>query len=371
LWQTLTSREFRPLRMAVLMQFVFLYVVGHLGYIVFHNYAAPVYTATYTWIQSSWAGNVSTTATGVHPGNQTGWNYFASKDTEIVISGGAVTLELPTSLQTETTDTHFNAGAKTNVFTSSTGSGASIVLLKPGGATCSTGTQCTSGICTTNICYVPPCGVGVTSTLYSSETYPLVNIGTQCWFAKNLNVGTKLASAATVPSNGSLIEKWCYDNSDANCTTYGGLYTWAEALQLDPTCNTSNSGGCIPGANRQGICPSGWHIPTDAEIKTLEVYLGMCTGGGAGCVDATSWRGTDQSTQLKTGGSSGFNLPLGAGRRSTGNAFQGQGTYTYMWSGSASTATDAWYRQFTTRADLFRDVLNKAYGSSVRCVKDA
>jgi hypothetical protein len=61
LWHTLTSREFRPLRMAVLMQCVFLYALGHLGYIVFHNYAIPTYAATYTWIQNSWSGGVSST----------------------------------------------------------------------------------------------------------------------------------------------------------------------------------------------------------------------------------------------------------------------------------------------------------------------
>ncbi|MFA7314744.1 MAG: fibrobacter succinogenes major paralogous domain-containing protein [Candidatus Magasanikbacteria bacterium] len=237
-------------------------------------------------------------------------------------------------------------------------------MLKPDGATCTTATQCSSGICTGNLCVPPPCAYA-TSTVYSGVTYPLVNIGTKCWFAKNLNVGTRL-TYSTYPSNNSLIEKWCYSNSEANCTTYGGLYTWAEANQLATTCN---SNFCTPSSPSQGICPSGWHIPTDTEIQTLEIYLGMCAGTGTGCAGASAQlRGTDQGTKLKSGGSSGFNLLLGGGIQY--GSFAALGSGAYLWSASESAAQSAYMRSFSAGAQINRYGDTKSHGSSVRCLKN-
>ena len=132
-------------------------------------------------------------------------------------------------------------------------------------------------------------------------SYVLTN--SQTWATKNLNVGTMIAGTAT-PTNNGTIEKYCYGDSEANCDTYGALYTWDEAMQYSTT------------AGAQGICPSGSHIPTDNEWKTLEMSLGMTQSQA----DATGWRGTDQGTQLKSGGSSGMNVPL-AGYRTTAGSF--------------------------------------------------
>jgi len=57
------------------------------------------------------------------------------------------------------------------------------------------------------------------------------------------------------------IEKYCYGDDEANCTTDGGFYQWDEAMQYTETEGT------------QGICPADWHIPTDAEQNTLDQYL--------------------------------------------------------------------------------------------------
>ncbi len=77
-----------------------------------------------------------------------------------------------------------------------------------------------------------------------------------------------------------------------NCNILGGLYQWNEAMQYSTT------------AGVQGICPTGWHIPTDAEWQTMEMNLspGMSPAQAA----ATGWRGTTQGHQIKTGGTSGF-----------------------------------------------------------------
>ncbi|MCH8317979.1 MAG: hypothetical protein IIA88_05705, partial [Bacteroidetes bacterium] len=129
--------------------------------------------------------------------------------------------------------------------------------------------------------------------------YNTVKIGGQCWMAENLNVGTQIPPAGDQTNNG-IIEKYCHGgvnvtNTEGDCSTWGGLYQWAEAMQYT----------IIEGV--QGICPVGWHIPTDWELKELEKALGMAS---ADANNSGGFRGTDQGTQLKTGGSSGFEALL-------------------------------------------------------------
>jgi len=142
------------------------------------------------------------------------------------------------------------------------------------------------------------CG-GVNSISYGGQTYSTVSIGSQCWFAENLNIGTKINNGSSEPGchdlsgndqgiwscqvNNSLVEKYCYGDDSANCTTDGGLYEWAEAMNLPYDCNnatsTDNGNGtytlaCPSGAQtisavQQGICPTGWHIPSLTEYQTL------------------------------------------------------------------------------------------------------
>ena len=65
------------------------------------------------------------------------------------------------------------------------------------------------------------------------KTYPTVLIGSQCWMQKNLNVGTLINATTTQGTNTTLPNKWCYDNLENNCTTYGGLYSWNQAMGLE------------------------------------------------------------------------------------------------------------------------------------------
>ncbi|MFT4535026.1 MAG: hypothetical protein ACJA1A_001388 [Saprospiraceae bacterium] len=95
-----------------------------------------------------------------------------------------------------------------------------------------------------------------------SKLYKTVTVGTQNWMAENLNYGTQIDGISDQTDN-SIKEKYCYADIPANCTTYGGLYQWDEIMQYETT-------GVI-----QGLCPIGWHIPTDDEWKTLEMALGM------------------------------------------------------------------------------------------------
>lgn len=96
----------------------------------------------------------------------------------------------------------------------------------------------------------------------------VVRIGTQVWMGENENVGTRI-DVGKVQTDNRIIEKYCYNDGEYNCDIYGGLYQWNEMMQYNPAEDT----GKIPGTT-QGICPGGWHIPTDKEWLTLQQYLG-------------------------------------------------------------------------------------------------
>lgn len=182
--------------------------------------------------------------------------------------------------------------------------------------------------------------------------YDTVLIGSQCWMAENLNVGT-MVNGSTAMTKNTVIEKYCYSNDTNICATDGGLYQWDEMMQYSAT------------EGVQGICPNGWHLPTDTEWKTMEMALGMTQAQA----DSTGWRGVDQGTQLKDGGSSGFQALL-AGIRSTNGSFYYRGTYALIWS-STESGSAAWYRTLdSSEARVYRYTNNKALGFSVRCIKD-
>ncbi len=141
------------------------------------------------------------------------------------------------------------------------------------------------------------------TSLATTDPNNWIAIGTQVWAKTNLNAGTMI-TGATTQTNNAILEKYCYNNDINNCTNYGGLYQWDEMMQYVTTAGT------------QGVCPNGSHIPTETEWKTLEMYLGMTQSQA----DATGHRGTDQGTQIKSGGPSGLNMPL-AGNRSTDGLF--------------------------------------------------
>ena len=78
--------------------------------------------------------------------------------------------------------------------------------------------------------------------------------------AENLNVG-EMVNGDKDQSNDSKIERYCYDNDTTQCDRYGGLYQWAEAMQLPSECNTKSCADLIK-PNHQGICPDGWRLLT-------------------------------------------------------------------------------------------------------------
>lgn len=196
----------------------------------------------------------------------------------------------------------------------------------------------------------------VYSITNNSGPKPWLIIGTQNWAPYNLNVGTKVLGSAS-QTNNSIVEKYCYSDLESNCTTYGGLYQWNEMMQYSATPDSPPI---------QGICPDGSHIPTDTEWKTLEMAIGM----DQATADTTGYRGTDQGTQVKAGGSSGLNFPQ-AGYRNTAPAFISIDSRELIWS-STQNGSNAWLRNVDlANAMMRRDGGNdKNQGFSVRCLKN-
>ncbi len=192
-----------------------------------------------------------------------------------------------------------------------------------------------------------------------SKIYTTVLIGTQCWMAQNMNIGTKTAGVNTQGTDcpsAVAIEKYCYSDDEANCTTYGGFYQWNQMM-----CGSTTEAV-------QGICPTGWHIPTDAEQYTLENYLKdpgqTCNASRSGAYDCAT-----AGTKLKSGGTSNFNGLL-AGFRYTDGSFYYLSSYTNLWS-STQSGTSAWSRYLDSGGTtVSRRLLAKAYGFSVRCLKN-
>ncbi|MBM3404473.1 MAG: hypothetical protein FJY10_06245 [Bacteroidetes bacterium] len=173
------------------------------------------------------------------------------------------------------------------------------------------------------------------------QTYPTIAINGHCWFAKNLNVGTMIAGTTPQSDNG-LREKYCYQNNDANCLIYGGLYQWDEMMNF----------AVSPGS--QGHCPINWHVATENEWNDLITFYGGNAFAG---------------NPIKPGGVSGFNGIFGGG-------FFNQTTYRYAgfagmyWNSTQRSASRGWALGInTTNPDVSRHPADKGFALSVRCVE--
>ena len=218
------------------------------------------------------------------------------------------------------------------------------------------------------------------------NSYNTVQIGGQCWMAENINVGTMLASGSTMPNTADqIIEKWCYNNDANNCAAYGGLYHFDEAVR----------GSKVSGA--RGICPAGWHVPTDAEFNVLEKTVSGIIGSAATQYPCNlsvsgSWRRCADDNAADNGGVAGVGKSLKAvgvgggngagnnlvgfegklsGYRSTDSSFYYLGSNLFLWSSSPSGSSNAWRRNLSSSySTVGRSAYPRAYGFSVRCVRD-
>ena len=224
----------------------------------------------------------------------------------------------------------------------------------------------------------------VTVTDYDGNTYNTIKIGSQLWMAKNLKTthyanGTEITLVESTSSWDALgydDKAYCYYNNNENseASTYGVLYTWAAAMNGAASSYNNPSGV-------QGVCPSGWHLPSDNEWKELEMYLGMSQADA----DDAGYRGTNEGSKLA--GSSnlwsdgwlendaafgiyGFMALPGGGRRYIGT-FGHLGDGANFWSATEHNSSVSWGRHlYYNYSVVYRYSDIKADGFSVRCVKD-
>ena len=193
------------------------------------------------------------------------------------------------------------------------------------------------------------------------NSYKTVTIGTQQWMAENLKV-SKYNDGTAIPNitdnsqwQTNTTGAWCNNKNDAvNNTKYGKLYNWYAVNK------TSNG--------NKNVCPTGWHVPTDAEWTVLTDYLGGLTVSGGKMKEegTTSWNSPNTeatNTSLFTG--------LPGGYRDFFANYYYIGDYGYWWSSSEHDTYGAWYRYLNKyNGNANRNYFNKVIGLSVRCLRD-
>lgn len=209
-----------------------------------------------------------------------------------------------------------------------------------------------------------------TVTDIDGNIYQTIMIGDQWWMMENLKV-THYRNGEPIPNVIDSIEwtrlpssgAYCnYDNDETHVAIYGLLYNW---YAVDDSRN---------------IAPEGWHVPTDEEWKTLEMYLGM----DQLTADSSGLRGTDEGGKLKEIGTTHWNYPnrgatnesgfmaLPSGfRESNDGKFGGIGKHVYLWSATECRWNAAWNRSISYHdSRITRGIPSKDGGNSIRCIED-
>jgi len=177
-----------------------------------------------------------------------------------------------------------------------------------------------------------------------SKAYKWVIIGTQTWMAENLNYNARGSK--------------CNNNNTANCITYGRLYDWATAMGISSSYNSSSYN---PSASTKypGVCPSGWHLPSNTEWEALLTTVGGSSTAGPKLKATSGWGSSSGTNDY------GFSaLPGGSGSDNIGSVGR-------WWTATEEVDT------FATRRDIYSDATGvpnypgfKSYFFSVRCVQD-
>ena len=186
---------------------------------------------------------------------------------------------------------------------------------------------------------------GVMTDSRDAQIYKTVMIGDDWWMAENLNYGLAIdsfhggsAEDGTQSDNG-IDEKYCYLNNSENCNTYGGLYSWNEAMKYDSI------------SRPRGICPDGWHIPSEKQFNGLLFHYPSCP-------------------DLRLEGSSGFDALFGG--FCYPSSYASLNELGLFWSSSSSGAyTGSWYVLINkSSGDVIIQLEDIKRAFSIRCVKD-
>ena len=196
---------------------------------------------------------------------------------------------------------------------------------------------------------VRACG-GITFVNYQGKLYNTIKIANQCWLKENLNIGTRI-NGDQYPGNNGIVEKYCHSNDENNCTKYGGLYFWDEAMQYSTT------------EGAQGLCPAGWHIPKMTELFDLKAAVDN-DGNALKAIGEGSQQGTGTNT-------SGFSALLG-GYRYALNLFGGYDAYAVFWSSGLTLSDHVWGLTLSGSNSTIevQSEIKAERAFSIRCIKD-
>ena len=326
------------------------------GFFFFQN-TENIKGATYGWIQSNWGGG-QTTNVATHTDNQENWTEFASKDANIVTTQDGVSISGTRDSLQRTTDEDWNEGTKNNIYVSN----GSIYAQKPPGASCVSHEECSSLTCS-NTC-LSLCNESISSGQmcgFNGFAYiPIVAKDGKVWLDRNLG-----ATRAATSSNDS--------------QSYGHYYQWGRGSDghqlststLVSTLSSSDTPGhssFILGPNTpfdwrspqnnnlwQGVnginnpCPSGYRLPTFSEWQSLVSAEGITNG-------TTAFAST-------------LKLSYAGNRAHSDGSFANQGSYGHYWSSSVSGSLALTLRFYSSSVNPSYS-LNRAYGFSVRCLKN-
>lgn len=215
------------------------------------------------------------------------------------------------------------------------------------------------------------------------KIYNAVQIGTQCWMAENLAYLPAVSPSSSGSNTSPYYYVYDYQGTDVsvaktttNYQTYGVLYNWAAVMAGSSSSNSVPSGV-------QGICPTGWHLPSDEEWKILEGEVDSQYGYPDLVWDQIGWRGTDAGGNLKETGtthwistnngatnSSGFTA-LGGGHRNQLGIFSNMGLIENFFSSSEYSTLDPIGRTVTRfYTSVGYSTTYRDWGIAVRCLKD-
>lgn len=195
-----------------------------------------------------------------------------------------------------------------------------------------------------------------------NKVYKTVQIGDQVWMAENLNVSVKPGE-----------QSWCGggkegEKVEGDCSVYGRLYTWAAAVgKTEDECGIGHKCSGLE-APVQGVCPTGWHLPSVTEFELLIETVGGSIAAGTPLKSKTGWR-EDDETPVGTD-VYGFSV-IPAGDRNELEIFHNVGENAEFWSASEIDDDVADFMAFSwsyTGVEIGK--LDKYYAFSVRCVKD-
>ena len=220
----------------------------------------------------------------------------------------------------------------------------------------------------------PNIAYGSITDVRDGKVYKTVTIGDQVWMAENLNYADSVQTA-------SLLERsWCFDDVPEHCGVTGRLYTWAAAIDSVALANDAENPmdcgymkTCDLVEPVQGICPDGWHLPSRDEWLSLITAVGENSSAVLALRSSSGWGFANGSD------AAGFSM-LPGGQKPSDNYFT---ACAYFWTSSTSPEAKNWYAYYVYTFDFpktlklpaehsinVHEAGDKAYGFSVRCVKD-